>query len=157
MKHITPIPELSSDAIARFWAKGNQQPNGCIIWTGKIGAGGYGATSFNKKHITVHRLAYTLAVGEIPAGLVIDHLCRTRACINPSHLEPVLQAENVHRGDRMGPYTTECKNGHPLSGENLRKQGNRYTCRTCNNAYMRAYMREYSRSKASASTSQNNN
>lgn len=31
------------------------------------------------------------------AGAVLDHLCRVRNCVNPAHLEPVTQAENVRR------------------------------------------------------------
>jgi hypothetical protein len=35
----------------------------------------------------------------IPAGLHLDHLCRVRDCVNPEHLEPVTNAENLRRGD----------------------------------------------------------
>jgi len=27
----------------------------------------------------------------------VDHLCRVRTCVNPEHLEPVTQQENLRR------------------------------------------------------------
>lgn len=46
-----------------------------------------------------HRLIYTMLIGEIPEGMVLDHLCRNRRCVNPHHLEPVTVKENTHRGE----------------------------------------------------------
>jgi hypothetical protein len=48
--------------------------------------------------VSPHRFAYELLVGPIPAGLVLDHLCRNRLCVNPNHLEPVTNSENPRRG-----------------------------------------------------------
>lgn len=43
---------------------------------------------------------YEMMVGKIPEGFELDHLCRTRSCVRPDHLEPVTHAENMRRGCR---------------------------------------------------------
>lgn len=85
-----------------------------------------------------HRISYEVFVGPIPDGLTIDHLCRNTWCVNPAHLEPVSQGENVRRGD-AGLETgarqrakTHCPAGHAYTGENTRvdRHGKR-SCLTC--------------------------
>lgn len=73
----------------RFVEKVELAPDGCWNWLGakvhgygKIGAGGRGNGT-----IVAHRVAYEWLVGPIPDGLQLDHLCRNRSCVNPSHLE----------------------------------------------------------------------
>jgi hypothetical protein len=73
----------------------------CWLWTGAVDAKGYGRVLTPDGHRPAHRLAYELAVGPIPDGLVIDHLCRTPGCINPDHLEPVTRRENTLRGETI--------------------------------------------------------
>jgi hypothetical protein len=75
--------------------------NGCWEWTAHRDIGGYGMIYDNGRGrpTAAHRVSYELHVGPIPDGLVLDHLRRNRACVNPAHLEPVTQLENVWRGD----------------------------------------------------------
>lgn len=78
------------------------QDNGCWHWAGRWTSGdGYNKVSYQGKAWMVHRLIYTLMVGPIPDGLVLDHTCRDRACCNPKHLEPVTQKENTRRGNAV--------------------------------------------------------
>lgn len=80
--------------------------SGCWIWDGAIAAEtGYGTCQ--KK--MAHRVVYEREVGPIPDGLVLDHLCRVRACVNPSHLEPVTIGENARRGShtKLSRYEVE--------------------------------------------------
>lgn len=81
---------------------------------------GYG--QFDKQY--AHRWAYEHLRTEIPEGLELDHLCRTRHCVNPWHLEPVTHAENHRRrrGIKTGPYDvgTHCRRGHERTPENTR-------------------------------------
>ena len=113
----------------------------CILWSGYIDQAGYGRFG---RHGYAHRRAYEEAVGPIPEGLTIDHLCRVRACINPEHMEPVTRGENVLRGvgpAAMAARVTHCPQGHAYAGWNLtiKKDGAR-RCRTCHNAQEKARM-----------------
>jgi hypothetical protein len=94
----------------------------CLIWTGAVQTKGYGSVSIDGRSELAHRASYRLNVGPIPDGRQIDHVktrgCRSRLCINPTHLEPVTNRENTNR---TGHGSEErCKRGHLLSGSNLR-------------------------------------
>lgn len=131
----------------RFWSKVDRQPNGCWVWNGSRTPNGYGTFRDGDKGHCAHRLSYQLIKGDIPTGLVLDHLCRNKACVNPDHLEPVTYSENVKRGDhtkkRMNNHNknkTHCNKGHPLSGNNLyvSKLGRRH-CKQCERDRRRIY------------------
>lgn len=111
----------------------------CWIWQGETIESGYGRVRVGGKKQLVHRVVFEYFNGMIPEGLVIDHLCRTQLCVNPSHLEPVTQAENVRRGYVARGLPSECKNGHLYTEENTYKHSGKRICRTCNNAASRLY------------------
>jgi len=116
---------------ARLEAEGE-----CWIWTGAKTRLGYGQIRIERRTEYVHRTLYELAHGQIPPGLVLDHLCRNPSCARPSHLEPVSQKENVVRGE-SGAWQrrkTHCPHGHPYSPENTYSRPSRpneRACRTC--------------------------
>ena len=105
---------------------------------------GYGVFCHNGLTLKAHRYSYEELIGPIPEGLVIDHLCRDRACVNPYHLEPVTSRENIIRGE--GPRIlkerhaaiTHCPQGHEYNQENtyISKTKNRQ-CRICGRERMR--------------------
>lgn len=74
----------------------NSSPNksGCLIWTGTIGAGGYGSIKIGK-NIKAHRASWIAHKGEIPKGMMVLHKCDTPACINPDHLFIGTQLDNM--------------------------------------------------------------
>ncbi len=119
----------------RFWAKVDvTAADLCWHWTAGLQSAGYGRFSADGRDIGAHRFAYELLVGPIPEGLHIDHLCRVRHCVNPEHLEPVTQRENILRGEcpaALNARMTECPRGHPFDEANTYLTGGQRTCRTC--------------------------
>jgi hypothetical protein len=114
----------------RFWPKVTKAAS-CWIWTGARTTSGYGTIRFGRPdRVTylAHRLSYTWHVGPIPDGLVIDHLCRNRACVNPEHLDPVPQSVNMNRSRRP-----MCRRGlHAMTDDNITptSKGSR-SCTAC--------------------------
>lgn len=74
---------------------------GCWVWSGCKTARGYGRLWNGHKAEWAHRVAYTAFVGDC-AGVVIRHKCDTPACVNPDHLEPGSQADNIADAVRKG-------------------------------------------------------
>lgn len=84
-----------------FLSKVNKTDS-CWIWTRCVLRSGYGQTTHEGKRWYAHRLSFILHGKEIPMGKVLDHLCRNRTCVNPSHLEAVTQKVNIQRGVNVG-------------------------------------------------------
>lgn len=101
----------------RAWARVRKTAT-CWFWVGSIANNGYGVIRRKGTETRAHRYFYKLLRGEIPKGLVLDHLCRNRACVRPDHLDPVTNVENVMRGinpPAVNARRTHCKEGHPLT------------------------------------------
>ena len=139
----------------RFWEKVNKTGD-CWIWTGSTNHG-YGQFYVNGKPTPgrAHRVAYELAIGPIPNGLELDHLCHNRdkscmggetclhrACVNPDHLQPATHRLNGLRGRSVAAVhaaKTHCIRGHEFTPANtdVRPRGSR-RCRTCHRDEARA-------------------
>lgn len=119
------LPETGTEAHdvlkARIMAAVVIEPNGCYTWVRYRDKAGYGAIFYRLKKWLAHRIAYVILTGnELPEGLVADHLCRNRACINPAHLDWVPQRENYRRGmvpSAIALRTNRCINGHQFTPE----------------------------------------
>lgn len=143
---------LSVHVERRFWAKVDRGAgNECWPWLASTTHNGYGQFRVRPQTLRAHIVAWTLLVGPVPDGLVLDHLCRNRKCVNPAHMEPVTIAENVRRG--MSPSAIAfrlgvCHKGHRWTSENtkVRRDGARQ-CRACAN---QAARERYARIRAAA-------
>lgn len=115
------------ERLERYFEKGT--PEECWVWRGGLKPNGYGQFGLDRQRRSAyaHRVAYTLYVGPIPDGLTLDHLCRNRRCVNPSHLEPVTAVENFRRAMAA---RTHCANGHPYDESTPIRQGAR-NCAIC--------------------------
>ena len=110
----------SEKDIARFWDKALKS-DGCWEWTAGKNFNGYGEFSYKDRKVKAHRFSYELARGVIRH--TIDHLCRNRGCVNPSHMEDVPIQTNTMRGTGLNAQAMRsgfCLRGHSLSGDNIK-------------------------------------
>lgn len=84
-----------ADPDESFSARTAEAWNGCVEWTGNLGANGYGRISVHGKRMKAHRYAWERANGPIPEGMMIDHICWNRACVNVEHLRLATHAQNA--------------------------------------------------------------
>lgn len=97
---ITPAPPETAHLV----------PGDCWEWVGSILKGspekhghgrGYGRVKYEGRARYSHRVIWTLMSGRDPGELVLDHLCRRRACCNPLHLELTTTSINTLRGEAV--------------------------------------------------------
>ena len=81
---------------------------GCIVWL-KALTEGCGNLWVDGRMEKAHRYAYERANGPIPPGLMIDHACRERSCVNTAHLRLATRSQNGQ--NRSGP-TSRNQSGH---------------------------------------------
>lgn len=111
--------------------------DGCWLYTRGQNGHGYGFFHAAGHRHLAHRWAYEQLVGPVPSEMVLDHLCRNRACCNPDHLDVVTVGTNTARGTSPGATavrTDRCKRGHELTEDNVYRQPGKPTeryCRAC--------------------------
>ncbi len=126
---------MQVSAADQFWSRVDRSdPTGCWPWKGNTTSDGYGTFT-----ALAHRMSYELTYGAIPPDRVVDHLCRTRDCQNPDHLEAVTRGENVLRGEGLSAVNarkTHCLRGHPFDETNTYHHGGQRHCRSCRATYL---------------------
>ena len=106
----------------------------CVIWTGSL-SHGYGIIHYKGKNKRAHRVIWEGAVGKIPKDLCIDHICRTKACVNVNHMRVVTIKENVMCGTALPALNAKkkvCMRGHAFGPK---KNTTWRECPTCKKAH----------------------
>lgn len=128
--------QTTTEALDRLLTAAAGAPTECWEWLGSLNSAGYGRIRADGVEWLAHRFAYTHLVKTIPDGMVIDHLCRNRICVNPAHLEVVTSKINTLRGESFAAknaVASACIRGHEFTAANTRitaSTGHRQ-CRTC--------------------------
>jgi len=89
----------------RFWSKVRRgEPNACWPWTGSTDGRGYGHLSAYPKGspLKAPRVAWEIANGPIPDGMLVRHKCDNPPCVNPAHLELGTQKDNTRDTSARG-------------------------------------------------------
>ena len=116
--------------------------DGCWLWRGTLATNGYGFVSVGRRTRLAHRAFYEQANGPIPSGLVIDHICRHRDCVNPAHLRAVTTRENLLAEGSLAFVAKHAAKTHcpQCGGEYSREKAGRY-CRPCRNKAINRWRR----------------
>ena len=98
-------PREHQSIAERFWSKTTATPmNGCILWsgakTGRHKDRGYFA--IHRKPRLSHRVIYELALGAIPDGKVLMHICDNGLCMKLQHLDVGTQKQNIQDASNKG-------------------------------------------------------
>lgn len=132
----------------RFWIKVDRRgPDDCWQWIASKNPKGYGYFSMpaiKRSPFLAHRVSFIIANGQINDGMMIDHMCRNRGCVNPKHLRQVTPEVNTLENSvsitAINLTKTHCPKGHEYTPENTKinagkkKYGRPFRlCRTCAN------------------------
>ena len=83
---------------------------GCHVWLKARQTRGYGVVWFQGKVRLAHRVAWFHHYGEWPIeGMVLDHACNNRGCVNVAHLREMTNGDNIQRAYPRGDAATELR------------------------------------------------
>lgn len=131
-----PVPERVAQ---RAYTNVDKRPDGCWISRYSVASHGYSQIGWqdggSRWMVLGHRAAWTHIHGQVPLGMTLDHLCKTRRCVNPAHLRLLPNFENARRNNGSDFPFGVCKNGHPATAlrplTRRTKFGERRTGLTC--------------------------
>lgn len=117
----------------RFWSQVDKTAT-CWLWISGLQKDGYGRFQVDLIRKHAHVVSYEWINGAVPEGTEIDHLCRSRNCIRPDHLEAVTHKVNCLRGTSRNAESarkTHCNHGHEFTATNTYIYKDQRYCRTC--------------------------
>lgn len=120
---LRPIPVKHLPLAEKLQRDSMPMNSGCVEWVGSLDRNGYGRVWHEGRHYPAHRASLANAVGEIPADLVVNHICQNPPCINPDHLEAITRGANtqfqkqrkrdlprgVYRAKRAGTFRAQAQ------------------------------------------------
>lgn len=116
-----------------------------LVWIGGINGDGYGQIWVDGRHVKAHRYAWQREHGPIPDGMLIDHICWQRECVNVDHLRLATQQQN--QWNRPG-----ANRGNSLP-RGVSRRGNTYEARAYVDGRQRSFGRHASPEAASLAAS----
>lgn len=151
------VVALTGAGLEKFWAKVEKRgPDECWPWLGAKSSYGYGRFTLGGAQRPATRLAWEIENGSpFPSGKLACHTCDNPSCVNPAHIWPGTQSENlkdcVVKGRHKSVPTTECQRGHSMLTSNRAWTRKGYVCRECSRMKTRERMRRMTeRRKAAA-------
>lgn len=139
------MPKNTPNTMEDFWALVFKTDT-CWLWVAGVDTEGYGQFMFQGRRWLVHRLSYSQE-NELIKGLVLDHSCEVRRCVNPLHLDQVTDRVNILKGKAptaINARKTHCKRGHEFTPENTyRYKDGRRDCKTCMSVRMKEYYNQH--------------
>jgi len=113
------FPLSDAEYLDRLRARCVIDANGCWLYQGFIQRNGYGEMCCRNQNWRAHRLAYTLAKGQIHDGHDVCHTCDVKRCCNPDHLwtgpRQLNNRDTTDKGRNKNSQKTHCPHGHAYS------------------------------------------
>lgn len=121
----------------------------CWLWTGGFGStgNGYGRTYWNGRMRPATQVSWELHNGaSFPTGKFACHSCDNTRCVNPLHIWPGTQSENlrdcVAKGRHPKKPKSLCRRGHAMDEANRKPMpGGGSRCRECERVNTKLRMR----------------
>ena len=114
---VGPLRKEKRPLESRFWEKVDKTDS-CWVWTAGLDQKGYGRFRIEGEKRLAHIVSWIMVNGEIPAGMLLDHICQNKSCVNPGHLRLATNKQNSEY--RSGPARHNKSSGI----RNVYKKGN---------------------------------
>ena len=128
MSNLTEAEQLRFDS---KWVKQGD----CHEWQGPLDRDGYGTFYLRRRGRRAHRVGWFAHNGPIPEGMVVNHSCRNRACVNVQHLRLFTVTENALSDSSSLAYINSrkihCPRGHTYDKVATYRGKTQRVCSTC--------------------------